>query len=164
MFTRTAEGFLAIVCSIYISSCASNNGRKPTIVHRDSMQIVIGNIAPINLPASHSGVIEVYDKNRLPQVIKDYYSLKWDGFNLANPNEEWDAGCTRGIVVYVDKKGREHSKFVQRPDKQLVSITIDTVSGKYIVVYDRGGIGTVRISDSFKVLKDGSLEIASSSR
>ena len=112
------------------------------------------------MPSLGTGNRLLYDKNHLPQVIKDYYSQKWDGFNIANPNEAWDAGCGlgAGIVDSVDKNGIKYQRVVHfRPDKQLVSIAIDTASGTYLVVYDQGGIARRRINDYFRVLKDGSL-------
>ncbi len=164
MFEKPIIIFLTIACSFHLCSCANKKGRNSPVIHADSSKSVIGNIGAINLPSHGSGNIVLYDKDQLPQVIKDYYSQKWDGFNIANPNEDWDAGCSggMGIVDSVDKNGQKHTRVIHfRPDKQLVSITTDTVSGTYLVVYDCGGIAKMSISDYFKVLKDGSLEVAS---
>jgi hypothetical protein len=163
MFAKPVIRFLATICFFCFSSCINKNARQPPAVTADSSRNVIGNIASIDIPIPGPGVIAVYDKNNLPQVIKDYYSVKWEVFNIANPNEDWDAGCSggMGIVDSVDKNGNKYPKVVHfRPDKQLVSITIDTASRTYFVTYNFGGIASGRTTDHFKLSKDGSLEIA----
>ena len=162
MISRLFIGFIAITC-FYFSACNYKNvGQSHTKVMGSSH--IIDTVTSTNQQFVGLGVINVYDKNKLPKVIKDYDSLKWGGFYIANPDEAWDGGCSggQGTLMYVDKKGRKRSKTIRlSPNKKLVSITIDTTLSTYLVVYDRGGIATFRLFDHFKINKDGSLQYLS---
>lgn len=156
MFSKPVAVLLMI---IGFCSCVSKSAQHS---RTDSSQTIAGG-AVNNLPVSKPNGIEVYDKNKLPQVIRDYYIAQWGGFNIANPDEKWDGGCSGGmgmVVDSIDKNGKKHSRAIQfMPDKQLVRITVDTVSRTYLVEYRVGGIATRQIADYFKILKDGSIEV-----
>lgn len=167
MFAKPIRITSIIISLFYVCSCAENNSNHFASINEDSSKRAISNVAAANSHSASASSIVLYDKNQLPQVIKDYYSEKWEGFEIANPDEEWDAGCCRGvgIVDSVGKNGIRYQRIIQfSPNKQLVSITVDTASGTYLVTYDQGGIARTTYSDYFKVLKDGSLEVNSNSK
>jgi hypothetical protein len=156
---------LVIACVFSFVSCIDQNTDHTTAKHQVSSKSIVGTIASIDLPRVTAGAVVLYDKDKLPSAIKEYYSKKWEGFYMANPNEDWDAGCSGGMAI-IDSPGKNGKKYERtihiKPNTQLVSITTDTVAGTYIVVYNFGGIASGQNSDYFKVSKDGSLAEATS--
>jgi hypothetical protein len=115
---------------------------RSTEIVGSNMVVPIENDDYLNVDTTGVGTLVFYDKARLPKAIKDYYSEKWNGFNIANPSEDWNCCCMRSVAL---------------PNRRLESITTDTVTRKFLVMYDCGGIGRYRQSDQFRLSKDGAI-------
>ncbi len=121
----------------------NNSGKEVRIAE----PVAIAPILPVNVFGSNlqsilnsKSQVTITDKARLPETIKNYYAAQWeDGYKIANPGEEWDAGCDRGTA----------------PSRKLCFTLADTLAGKYFVIYEQGGIGTIYYVNLFLLSIDG---------
>jgi hypothetical protein len=127
-----------IVCALATVSC----GERSTEIVGSNKVVPIEIDDYLNVDTAGVGTLVFYDKARLPKAIKDYYSEKWNGFNIANPSEDWNCCCMRSVAL---------------PNRRLESITTDTVTRKFLVMYVSGGFATMHKCDHFRLSKDGKI-------